>query len=164
RRYRTSSIASLSTGNVYPFVSPATGGASEATPPAPIGEYAQSCLGRERVFEFAADTRGTPISLIRLNYAVDLRYGVFADIGAAVSAGEPVSIETANVNVGWQGYANELALRRLGHASPEVFTRNLTGPETLSTEAVAHRMGELLNRDVQIVGESHPASLLSDAK
>lgn len=163
RRYRTSSIASLSTGNVYPFVSPATGGASEATPPAPIGEYAQSCLGRERVFEFAADVRGTPISLIRLNYAVDLRYGVFADIGAAVSAGEPVSIETANVNVVWQGYANEVVLRSLGHASSEVFTVNLTGPETLSVEAVAHRMGELLDRDVQIVGESHPTSLLSDS-
>ncbi len=164
RRYRTSSICSLSTGNIYPFVAPSTGGATEFETPAPIGEYAQSCLGRERVFEFAAQERGTPISLVRLNYAVDLRYGVLADIGSAVLAGEPVSVDTANVNVVWQGYANEVVLRALGHASTDVFTVNLTGPETLSVEALALRMGELLDRDVRFVGEPQPTALLSDSR
>ncbi|MGV8857469.1 NAD-dependent epimerase/dehydratase family protein [Rhodoglobus sp.] len=164
RRYRSSSIVALSTGNIYPFVSPATGGASEGVAPAPIGEYAQSCLGRERVFEFAAQERGTSVAIVRLNYAVDLRYGVLADIVSAVHAGEPVSIETANVNVIWQGYANEVVLRSLTHASSEVFTINLTGPETLSVESIARRMGELLERDVTIVGEPQPTALLNDSR
>ncbi|WP_214443656.1 NAD-dependent epimerase/dehydratase family protein, partial [Mycobacterium tuberculosis] len=86
RRYRDSAISVLSTGNVYPFVPAASGGADEETAPAPIGEYAQSCLGRERVFEFGAQERGTKVAIIRLNYAVDLRYGVLADIGSAVHA------------------------------------------------------------------------------
>ena len=163
RRYRTSAISALSTGNVYPFVSPASGGADEDVTPAPIGEYAQSCLGRERVFEFAAEQRGTRVSLVRLNYAVDLRYGVLADIGNAVYAGEPVSVETANVNVVWQGYANEVVLRSLSHASTDVFTINLTGPETLSVESVAHRMGALLSREVEIMGTPQPTALLNDS-
>ncbi|UTX54132.1 NAD-dependent epimerase/dehydratase family protein [Leucobacter aridicollis] len=163
RRYRTSAIAALSTGNVYPFVPASSGGASEDVAPSPIGEYAQSCLGRERVFEFAAEERGTRVSIVRLNYAVDLRYGVLADIGSAVHSGEPVSVATANVNVVWQGYANEVVLRSLTHASTDVFTINLTGPETLSVDAVAHRFGSLLGRDVTIVGEPQPTALLNDS-
>lgn len=164
RRYRDSSIAVLSTGNVYPFVPAASGGAAEEVTPAPIGEYAQSCLGRERVFEFGAQERGTSVSIIRLNYAVDLRYGVLADIGSAVFAGEPVSLATANVNVIWQGYANEVVLRSLLHASDDVFTINLTGPELLSVESIARRFGVLLNRDVTFVDEPQPTALLSDAR
>lgn len=164
RRYRSSRIASLSTGNVYPFVTASSGGATEDTTPNPVGEYAQSCLGRERVFEFAAQERGTAVSIVRLNYAVDLRYGVLADIGSAVNAGEPVSVDTSNVNVVWQGYANEVVLRSLNHASPDVFTVNLTGPELLSVESIATRMGELLGREVTIVGEPQPTSLLSDSR
>ncbi len=163
RRYRDSSIAVMSTGNVYPFVSPATGGADESVAPAPIGEYAQSCLGRERVFEFGALERGTKVSIIRLNYAVDLRYGVLADISSAIVAGEPVSIATGNVNVVWQGYANEVVLRSLLHASSDVFTVNLTGPETLSVEKTARQLGALLERDVEIVDEPQPTALLNDA-
>jgi len=163
RRYRDSRIATLSTGNVYPFVAPSSGGATEDLTPAPIGEYAQSCLGRERVFEFAAQERGTRISIIRLNYAVDLRYGVLADIGNAAYAGESVSIETANVNVVWQGYANEVVLRSLLHASTDPFTINLTGPELMSVEQIARRMGNLLDRNVDIVGSPQPTALLSDS-
>lgn len=163
RRYSTSSIASLSTGNVYPFTTAASGGATETTPLDPIGEYAQSCLGRERIFEFAAQERGTPVSIIRLNYAVDLRYGVLADIGLAVKAKEPISIATGHVNVVWQGYANEVILRSLTHASPEVFHINLTGPELLSVEDLAHQFGELLSEDVHIVDEPQPVALLSNA-
>lgn len=164
RRYRDSAIAVLSTGNVYPFVPASSGGASEEVPLAPIGEYAQSCLGRERVFEFGAQERGTRVSIVRLNYAIDLRYGVLADIGRAVQAGEPVSLATANVNVIWQGYANEVVLRSLVHASSDVFTINLTGPELLSVASIAQRFGDLLERDVTFVDDPQPTALLSDAR
>lgn len=164
RRYRESAISVLSTGNIYPFVPASSGGASEETQPAPIGEYAQSCLGRERVFEFGARERGTKVAIIRLNYAVDLRYGVLADIGSAVHAGEPVSVATANVNVIWQGYANEVVLRSLIHASSDMFTINLTGPELLSVESIARRFGSLLGRDVVLVDSPQSTALLSDAR
>lgn len=164
RRYRDSAISVLSTGNVYPFLPASSGGASEDVTPTPIGEYAQSCLGRERVFEFGAQQRGTKVALIRLNYAVDLRYGVLADIGSAVHAGEPVSLATANVNVIWQGYANEVVLRSLLHASSDVFTINLTGPELLSVESIARRFGALFDSEVHLVDEPQPTALLSDAR
>ncbi len=154
----------LSTGNVYPFVSAASGGAAEDVLPAPVGEYAQSCLGRERIFEFAARERDTPVSIIRLNYAVDLRYGVLADIGLAVHAGEPVSVATGNVNVVWQGYANEVVLRSLRHASVDPFTINLTGPELLSVATIAQRFGDRFGRQVELVDESLPTALLSDSR
>ena len=164
RRYRDSAISVLSTGNVYPFLPASSGGASEEVTPAPIGEYAQSCLGRERVFEFGAQQRGTKVALIRLNYAVDLRYGVLADIGSAVHAGEPVSLATANVNVIWQGYANEVVLRSLLHATSDVFTINLTGPELLSVESIARRFGALFETEVRLVDEPQPTALLNDAR
>ncbi|NYF30366.1 NAD(P)-dependent oxidoreductase [Microbacterium sp. JAI119] len=164
RRYRDSAISVLSTGNVYPFLPASSGGASEEVQPAPIGEYAQSCLGRERVFEFGAQERGTKVAIIRLNYAVDLRYGVLADIGSAVHAGQPVSVATANVNVIWQGYANEVVLRSLVHASTAPFTINLTGPELLSVESIARRFGTLFDREVEIVDDRQSTALLSDAR
>lgn len=164
RRYPRSAISALSTGNVYPYVSPATGGCTEDVEPSPIGEYAQSCLGRERVLEFAAQERGTRVSLVRLNYAIGLRYGVLADIGSAVFADEPVSVDTTTVNVIWQGYANEVVLRSLTHATSDVFTVNLTGPEMLSVEAVARRFGDLFGREVEITGEPQPTALLNDSR
>lgn len=163
RRYRTSRIVTLSTGNVYPFVTPGSGGATEATPPEPIGEYAQSCLGRERVFGFAARTWGIPLSVIRLNYAIDLRYGVLADIATRVLAGEAVPITTGHVNVVWQGYANEVVLRSLTHANTEVFTINLTGPELLEVRDVANRFAELFGTDARFTGSPGPTALLSDS-
>ena len=163
RRYRTSRIVTLSTGNVYPFVTPGSGGATEATPPEPVGEYAQSCLGRERVFGFAARTWGIPLSVIRLNYAIDLRYGVLADIATRVLAGEAVPITTGHVNVVWQGYANEVVLRSLTHANTEVFTINLTGPELLEVRDVAHRFAELFGTDTRFTGSPGPTALLSDS-
>lgn len=163
RRYRDSAIAALSTGNVYPFVPAASGGSVESDAPAPVGEYAMSCLGRERVFEFGAVTRGTRVALVRLNYAIDLRYGVLADIGSTVLAGAPVDLTTGTVNVVWQGYANEVVLRSLGHASDAVFTLNLTGPEQLGVRRVAERFGELLDTEVAFAGEPAPTALLNDA-
>ena len=114
--------------------------------------------------KLTAQERGTKVAIIRLNYAVDLRYGVLADIGSAVHAGEPVSVATANVNVIWQGYANEVVLRSLVHASTDPFVINLTGPELLSVSSIAHRFGELFEREVEIVDEPQPTALLSDAR
>lgn len=162
-RYRGSRIASLSTGNVYPLVPAVSGGCRETDPLGPVGEYAMSCLGRERVFQHAAATRGTRVALVRLNYAVDLRYGVIADIGHAVLARQVVDVTTPAVNVVWQGYANEVVLRSLAHAGAEPFVLNLTGPETASVRHIAERFGELFGVEPAFEGEEAPTALLSDA-
>lgn len=163
RRYRDSRITAFSTGNVYPLVPVGSQGAAEDHPVGPVGEYAMSCLGRERVFAHGALTRGTPVSLIRLNYAVDLRYGVLYDIASTILAGEPVDLTTGHVNVVWQGYANEVTLRATAHASPDVFTLNLTGPEVLPVERVARRLAAGLGRDVAFTGAPAGTALLNDA-
>ena len=161
--YRTPRPRTLSPSNGSPFLPPSRRGDTEATPPEPVGEYAQSCLGRERVFGFAARTWGIPLSVIRLNYAIDLRYGVLADIATRVLAGEAVPITTGHVNVVWQGYANEVVLRSLTHANTEVFTINLTGPELLEVRDVAHRFAELFGTDARFTGSPGPTALLSDS-
>ncbi|MGW1988537.1 NAD-dependent epimerase/dehydratase family protein [Embleya sp. NPDC001921] len=162
RRYPAARIAAFSTGNVYPLVAAGSGGSVESDPVGPVGEYAMSCLGRERVFTHAATTRGTRVSLIRLNYAVDLRYGVLADIAAAVYAGEPVDVTTGQANVVWQGYANEVALRSLQHAATP-FTVNLTGPETASVRRLAALFGAEFGREAIVTGAESGSALLSDA-
>jgi len=103
------------------------------------------------------------VSLIRLNYAVDLRYGVLYDIASTILAGEPVDLTTGHVNVVWQGYANEVTLRATAHASPDVFTLNLTGPEVLPVERVARRLAAGLGRDVVFTGAPAGTALLNDA-
>lgn len=161
-RYAGSRIASLSTGNVYPLVPVVSGGCRETHAVGPVGEYAMSCLGRERVFEHAA-VRGTRVALLRLNYAVDLRYGVLADIGRAVLAGEPVDVTTGAVNVVWQRYANEVVLRSLAHADTPPFVLNLTGPETASVRGIAERFAGRFGVDPILTGTEAPTALLSDA-
>jgi nucleoside-diphosphate-sugar epimerase len=161
-RYAGSRIAALSTGNVYPL-SPIGGGATEETEPGPIGDYAMSCLGRERVLAHLAQRTNTPISLIRLNYAVELRYGVLVDLARTIAAGEPVDLTTGFVNVVWQGYANEVILRSLLHASVPPFVLNLTGPETASVRRLAERLGDRLGRPAKFTGEAASTALLSDA-
>ncbi|GAA5037773.1 nucleoside-diphosphate-sugar epimerase [Thermocatellispora tengchongensis] len=164
RRYRDSAIVAFSTGNVYPLVDVAGGGSAEGDPPGPVGEYAMSCLGRERIFEHAAATRGTPVAVLRLNYAVDLRYGVLADLAVTLAAGEPVDLTTGHVNVVWQGYANEVALRSLRHAAaPEPFTLNLTGPETATVRRVATRLAAALGVEAVFTGTEAGTALLNDA-
>ncbi|MCX5344829.1 NAD-dependent epimerase/dehydratase family protein [Streptomyces atratus] len=164
RRWSGSRIAAFSTGNVYPLVPVSSGGCTESDPVGPVGEYAMSCLGRERIFGHAALTRGTRVANIRLNYAVDLRYGVLADIAYRVQAGEPVDMTTGHANVVWQGYANEVALRSLLHATDgEAFTLNLTGPETASVRRIAQWFGEEFDREPVFAGEEAPTALLSDA-
>ncbi|MFI9593878.1 NAD-dependent epimerase/dehydratase family protein [Nonomuraea sp. NPDC052265] len=163
-RYGQARVAALSTGNVYPLVPVASGGSVEGDPVGPVGEYAMSCLGRERIFGHAAATRGTAVTIVRLNYAVDLRYGVLADIGQRVLSGAPVDVTTGHVNVVWQGYANEVVLRSLAHATPGTpFTLNLTGPETASVRRVAAAFGERFGKPVSFEGSEAATALLNDA-
>lgn len=163
RRYRDSRIAVLSTGNVYPFMAIDGPGSAETDPTDPVGEYAMSCLGRERVFEYAAASRHTPVSIIRLNYAVDLRYGVLMDIAARILAGTPIDVTTSVFNVVWQGYANEVVLRSLGHASTDPFVLNVTGPETVQVRQVAMDMAARLDRPVSFTGRPAGDALTADA-
>ena len=161
-RYRGSRIVAFSTGNVYPLTPVASGGSREEDAPAPVGEYASSCLGRERVFEHHAARHGTRVSLVRLNYAVDLRYGVLTDIALKVWSGEPVDVTMGYVNVIWQGDANRLAIDCLAHASTPPFVVNVTGSSVLSVRAIAERFGKLLGRETTITGTEAPDALLSD--
>ncbi|GAA3108105.1 nucleoside-diphosphate-sugar epimerase [Kribbella aluminosa] len=162
-RYADARIAAFSTGNVYPLVPLGSGGSRETDTVGPVGEYAMSCLGRERVFEHAAELRGTKVSVLRLNYAVDLRYGVLADLATQIVAGAPVDVTTGAVNVVWQGYANEVALRSLGHASSDVFTLNVTGPELASVRRLAGDLASALGRPVSFTGQEAQTALLNDA-
>ncbi|MDE3126742.1 MAG: NAD(P)-dependent oxidoreductase [Gemmatimonadota bacterium] len=160
-RYKTSRIVAFSTGNVYPLTPAARGGAAETDPPAPTGEYAWSCLGRERVFEHAAHG-GTPVALMRLNYAIDLRYGVLTDLALRVSRGDPVPLAMGHVNVIWQGDANRAALELLPHAATTPFVLNVTGPQTLAVRTLAAELGRRLGRAPRFEGVEQPDALLSD--
>jgi nucleoside-diphosphate-sugar epimerase len=162
-RYRHSRIVVFSSGNLYPFLPVITGGATEETAPAPLGEYAQSVLGRERMFEYFSARHGTPVTLLRLNYAIDLRYGVLLDIGSKVFEGRSVNVTTGAANVIWQGDVNSIALRCLAHCQSPPFILNLTGPETLSIRAVAKRFGEIFGKEPILEGQEAPTALLSNA-
>jgi nucleoside-diphosphate-sugar epimerase len=163
QHFRDSRIVVFSTGNVYPFVSPERGGCAESDPPAPIGEYAQSCLGRERVFEFYSKKFKTPCLLFRLNYAVDLRYGVLVDIARTVYEGKPVDLSVPVVNVLWQGDANSYALRSLDLCESPARILNVTGPETIPVLRVAEFFARRFQRDLLVKGESKGLALLNDA-
>jgi nucleoside-diphosphate-sugar epimerase len=162
-RYAASRIVAFSTGNVYALSPVRGGGSRESDAPAPIGEYAMSCLGRERIFEDAAARRGTRVAIVRLNYAVDLRYGVLVDIASRVMRGEVIDLRMGHVNVIWQGSANDWALRCLAHASVPPFVVNVTGREILTVRALATRLGELLDRPPVFAGAEASDALLSNA-
>jgi nucleoside-diphosphate-sugar epimerase len=162
-RYRNARIVVFSSGNVYPFVPVDGPGAGESTPPGPVGEYAQSCLGRERMFEYGSLKYGTPILLYRLNYALDLRYGVLNDIARAVWNREPVDLRMGYFNCIWQGDANSYALRSLRLCASPSAILNVTGPEKASVREVALQLAERMKRDVQVVGEPAETALLNDA-
>lgn len=162
-RYRNSRIVVFSTGNIYPKVPVWSGGADEKTPPEPVGEYAMSALARERMFEYAAHTLGARVSIYRLNYAVDLRYGVLYDIAKNIMDGIPVSVTSPCFNCIWQGDANEAALRLLLHASDNVFHMNVTGPETAGVRQTALRLAELLGKEVTFAGQEENTAYLNNA-
>jgi dTDP-4-dehydrorhamnose reductase len=161
-RYRRARIVAFSTGNVYPLVLVDSGGAREIDPPAPVGEYARSCLGRERMFEYAASTWETAVALVRLNYAVDLRYGVLVDIAQRVRAGLPVDLTMGFVNVIWQGDANAAALEALAHASAPAWIVNVTGPERLAVREVAQFFAGRFGRPATFTSAESPDALLSN--
>jgi len=163
RRWANSRIAVFSSGNVYPLVPVSSGGATEQTPPNPVGEYAQSVLGRERMFEHGSLEHGTPVALLRLNYAVEPRYGVLADIGRKVFEGRPVDVTMGHVNVIWQGDANSITLRSLLRASSPPFILNLTGPETLRVRDIAAEFGRRFAKDPILTGAEQPTALLNNA-
>jgi len=160
-RYRDARIVAFSSGNVYPFVPVASGGATEEAVPEPVGEYAQSVLARERMFEFFSARHGTPVCLLRLNYAVELRYGVLRDIGAKVFEGRPVN--AGAVNVIWQGDANSVCLRSFALCTSPPALLNVTGLETLSVHDVAGRFGRLFGREPVFEGVEADTALLNNA-
>jgi nucleoside-diphosphate-sugar epimerase len=162
-RFRHSRMVVFSTGNVYPFREVSSGGSVETDTPAPVGEYAQSCLGRERVFEYFSREYGFPCLLFRLNYAVDLRYGVPVDIARKVYGGLPVNLGVPAFNAIWQRDANSYALRSLEHCDSPPRILNVTGAETLTVRETANWFGERFGRPVSFEGSAGPTALLSDA-
>jgi nucleoside-diphosphate-sugar epimerase len=162
-RYRGARIVAFSTGNVYPLRHATEGGAVESTPVAPVSEYAQSALGRERMFEYGSRQWRTPVAILRLNYAIDLRYGVLLDIGMSVFERRPVDLRMALVNVIWQGDANSVCLRSFEHCQSPPMILNLTGPETLSVRHLAEEFGRRFNLQPSFTSEEMPTALLSNA-
>ncbi|MEP6619855.1 MAG: NAD-dependent epimerase/dehydratase family protein [bacterium] len=164
-RYAGSRIVVFSTGNVYALVPYASGGSREDDAPAPVGEYAYSCLARERIFAAAALRHGSLVSIVRLNYAHDLRYGVLTDIASKLTRGEAIDVRMGYVNVIWQGDANALALASLAHASaPEPFVVNVAGRTTLRVVDVAHALATKLGVTPVFTGTESPDALLSNAE
>ena len=163
RHFRTSRIVAFSTGCVYPFVPAGGGGCTEQAGPDPVGEYSQSCLARERIFEHYSQANGTPVCIFRLNYAIDLRYGVLHDIARKVWSGEPVDVSMGCFNAIWQGDANTMALRCIELCASPSAVINVTGPDRLSTREVALRFGELMGRSVRLTGTESATAYLSDA-
>jgi nucleoside-diphosphate-sugar epimerase len=163
-RYPRSRIVALSTGNVYPMSPIARGGSVEGDALTPLGEYANAAVGRERIFEFCSSRYGTAVALLRLCYAVELRYGVLADLARKILAGDPVELSAAAFNCIWQGDANEMILRALPLAESPPSVWNLCRPEVFSVRAVATRLGELLGREPRFVGEEAGTALLANAE
>ena len=161
RRYASSRIVAFSTGNVYPLVDPGSDGCDESVAPAPVGEYAQSCLGRERVFEYFSRADATPCLLFRLFYAVDLRYGTIVDIARHVFAGEPVDLQVGRVNAIWQGDANSYALRSLALCASPARPLVVTGP-AVSVREVAERFAARYGKPTRFTGEEGPLALLGN--
>ena len=162
-RFRKSRIVAFSTGNVYPLSPVVQGGSLETDPVAPVGEYAQSALGRERMFEHFSGLHGTSVTLLRLNYAIDLRYGILLDIAEKVWNGRPVNVNMGSVNVIWQGDANSVCLRSLAIAASPPLKLNVTGPETVSVRWLALEFAQRFGKEALIDGIEAPTALLSNA-
>lgn len=162
-QFSDSNIVVFSSGNIYPFVDVNKGGCTEDVPTNPVGEYAQSCLGRERIFTYFSKKNQTPILFFRLNYAIDMKYGVLLEVANQVYNNEPVDLTTGLVNVIWQGDANEYALRSLLHCTTEPNILNVTGPESISVRWLATEFGKHFNKEVIFINEEQEKSLLNNA-
>ena len=163
QKFKNSRIVVFSTGNVYPLTPVSMGGADEALTPQPVGEYAQSCLGRERVFEYYSLKNNTPILIYRLNYANDVTYGVLLEIARSVKEKRPLNLSMGHVNVIWQGDANEMALRAFRHCAVPSKVLNITGPETISVRWLANEFGKLFGETPQFMNYEQDTALLSNA-
>ena len=161
-KYRSSRLVIFSSGNIYQFVPVDSGGSSETSPIGPVGEYAMSVLGRERVFQHFSGSYGTPMSIIRLNYSVELRYGVLTDIARQVYEGRPINVSNGYVNVIWQSDANAMTLQAFDRAATPPFVLNVSGPEFLSVRKVAEDYGEMMGKKPIIEGTESPDALLSN--
>lgn len=162
RRFAGSRIAAFSTGNVYGLAPAGHGGSRETDAPAPVGEYAMSCLGRERMFEHMSRTYGTRVALLRLNYATEMRYGLLVDLARKVLAGEVVDLTMGYANVIWQGDANGMAIASLRHASSPPYVVNIAGREELSVRGVCESLAARLGRPVRVTGTEAPDAILSN--
>ncbi|MDG0793580.1 NAD(P)-dependent oxidoreductase [Cohnella ginsengisoli] len=162
-KYKDSRIVVFSSGNIYPFMPVGGGGADESIAPEPLGEYAQSTLGRERIFEYHSHKYGTPMTMFRLNYAIDMRYGVLLELARAINEGRPIDLTTGYANVIWQGDANAMALRSLAIASSPPAILNVTGPETMSVRWAAGQMSQRLGKEATFEGKESETALLNNA-
>jgi nucleoside-diphosphate-sugar epimerase len=164
QRFAGSRLAAFSTGNVYPLTPLSLGGSVETDPLSPIGEYAASCVGRERMYEYFSRSAGTRVSILRLNYACELRYGVLVDLARQIQSCEPIDLTMGAVNVIWQGDANAMALQSLAAAASPPFVVNIAGPETLSVRRVCQQLGDLLGKQPIFVGNEGTDALLSSGQ
>ena len=162
-KYSNSRIVVFSSGNIYPLSPVTNGGSSEDIATSPVGEYAQSCLGRERMFQYFSQKNHTPMLLYRLNYANDVSYGILLEIARAVFEGKEIDLCMGNVNVIWQGDANEVALRSLLHCSSPARILNVTGPEIVSVRWVALEFAKMFGKKVSFTSTEEQNALLSNA-
>jgi nucleoside-diphosphate-sugar epimerase len=162
QRYSGARIAALSTGNVYPLTPVPGPGSAESDPLTPLGEYANACVARERIFEYFSGKNNTPMVLLRLSYALDLRYGVLVDVATKVWRRDPVNVAMAEMNCIWQGDANEMIIRSLGLADCPPVALNLVGGQHFTFRQVALRFGELMGRQVTFTGTEQPTAYVSN--
>jgi len=163
RKYRDSRMVAFSTGAVYGLATVAGGGSRETDAPQPVGEYASSCLGRERMFEYFSRAWNIPVALIRLFYACELRYGVLVDLAGKILAGEAIDLAMGSFNIIWQGDSNAMTLRAFEQAASPPVVLNVTGPEILSVREVSEAMGRLLGKKPKFTGTELETACLGNA-
>lgn len=163
RHYKDARIVVFSTGNVYPFVEVNSGGATEDTAPGPVGEYAQSCLARERLFQYFSGHYGTPVTIVRLNYANEPRYGIIVDLTMKILNDQPIDLTMGAVNLIWQRDANDYIIRSITLAESPPAVLNVTGPDTIPIRSLAGQIANMLDRKPQFISDQAESALLSNA-